>query len=77
MSDGIIAGGFEPEALEILKAKKQGKFIVLKANESFKLPEFEYRTSGHQNGEIPCDNSMNRDGSYYGVQRRCPSPKMF
>ena len=44
VSDGIIAGDFEPEALEILKAKKQGKFIVLKADESFKLPEFEYRT---------------------------------
>ena len=27
--DGIIAPGFEPEALEILKAKKKGAFIVL------------------------------------------------
>ena len=31
MSDGIIAPGFEPEALEILKAKKGGKYIVLQA----------------------------------------------
>tara|TARA_B100000768_G_C10920177_1_gene225306 strand:+ start:297 stop:398 length:102 start_codon:yes stop_codon:yes gene_type:complete len=29
VSDGIIAPGFEPEALEILKAKKGGKYIVL------------------------------------------------
>ena len=29
VSDGIIAPGYEPEALEILKAKKKGAFIVL------------------------------------------------
>ena len=29
MSDGIIAPGFEPAALEILRAKKGGKYIVL------------------------------------------------
>ena len=29
VSDGIIAPGFEPEALEILKAKKGGKYILL------------------------------------------------
>eukprot|EP00403_Amphidinium_massartii_P047057 CAMPEP_0178458970 /NCGR_PEP_ID=MMETSP0689_2-20121128/47847_1 /TAXON_ID=160604 /ORGANISM="Amphidinium massartii, Strain CS-259" /LENGTH=611 /DNA_ID=CAMNT_0020085349 /DNA_START=57 /DNA_END=1892 /DNA_ORIENTATION=+ len=46
VSDGIIAGDFEPEALEVLKAKKQGKFIILKADEAFKLPDFEYRTCG-------------------------------
>jgi phosphoribosylaminoimidazolecarboxamide formyltransferase/IMP cyclohydrolase len=36
--DGIIAPGFEPEALEILKAKKKGNFICLKADESFVAP---------------------------------------
>jgi len=46
VSDGIIAGGFQPEALEILKAKKQGKFIILQADESFQLPDMEYRTCG-------------------------------
>ncbi|GAB9476390.1 Phosphoribosylaminoimidazolecarboxamide formyltransferase/imp cyclohydrolase [Globisporangium polare] len=43
VSDGIIAPGYEPAALEILKAKKNGGFIVLEADASFKLPEVEYR----------------------------------
>merc|ERR1712061_619136 len=46
VSDGIIAPGFEPEAEEILKAKKGGKFIVLKADDSFKFPAMEYRMCG-------------------------------
>jgi len=44
--DGIIAPGFNPEALEVLKAKKQGKFIVLKADPDFVPPEMEYRMCG-------------------------------
>jgi phosphoribosylaminoimidazolecarboxamide formyltransferase/IMP cyclohydrolase len=36
--DGIIAPGFEPEALEILRAKKKGAFICLKADEAFVAP---------------------------------------
>jgi phosphoribosylaminoimidazolecarboxamide formyltransferase/IMP cyclohydrolase len=46
VSDGIIAPGFDAEALEILKAKKQGKFIVLKADPTFIAPEMEYRMMG-------------------------------
>lgn len=46
VSDGIIAPGFAPEALEILKAKKGGKFIVLKADANFKPPDKEYRMVG-------------------------------
>ena len=41
MSDGIIAPGFEPAALEILKAKKGGKYIVLQADPHFEPPEIE------------------------------------
>jgi phosphoribosylaminoimidazolecarboxamide formyltransferase/IMP cyclohydrolase len=41
--DGLIAPGFEPEALEILKAKKKGGFILLQADESFIAPLLEYR----------------------------------
>ena len=44
MSDGIIAPGFEPEALEILKAKKGGKYIVLQADAAFDPPAMEERT---------------------------------
>mmetsp|Transcript_11879 Transcript_11879/g.21197 ORF Transcript_11879/g.21197 Transcript_11879/m.21197 type:complete len:614 (+) Transcript_11879:114-1955(+) len=43
VSDGIIAPGYEPEALEILKAKKGGKFIVLQADASYTPPQNEYR----------------------------------
>jgi phosphoribosylaminoimidazolecarboxamide formyltransferase/IMP cyclohydrolase len=46
VSDGIIAPAFHPEALDILKAKKQGKFIVLKADASFTVPTMEYRMVG-------------------------------
>mmetsp|Transcript_46154 Transcript_46154/g.128415 ORF Transcript_46154/g.128415 Transcript_46154/m.128415 type:complete len:610 (-) Transcript_46154:199-2028(-) len=46
VSDGIIAPGFTPEAEEILKAKKGGKFIVLKADAAFTPPELEYRMAG-------------------------------
>ena len=44
VSDGIIAGGFEPAALEILRAKKGGKYIVLQADEAFEPPLMEERT---------------------------------
>jgi phosphoribosylaminoimidazolecarboxamide formyltransferase/IMP cyclohydrolase len=43
VSDGIIAPDYEPEALEMLKAKKKGAFLVLKANPEFKAPELEKR----------------------------------
>jgi len=46
VSDGIIAPGFQPEALEILKAKKGGKFIVLQVDKNFTPPEKEYRMVG-------------------------------
>lgn len=43
VSDGIIAPGFEPAALEILKAKKAGAFIVMRADADFVAPERETR----------------------------------
>jgi phosphoribosylaminoimidazolecarboxamide formyltransferase / IMP cyclohydrolase len=43
VADGIIAPDYEPEALEMLKAKKNGGFIVLKANPKFCPPEVERR----------------------------------
>jgi len=46
VSDGIIAPDFEPKALEILKAKKGGKFIVLKADANFTPPDMEFRMAG-------------------------------
>lgn len=43
VSDGIIAPGYEPEALEILKSKKKGGFVVLKADPAFTPPARERR----------------------------------
>lgn len=43
VADGIIAPGFEPAALEILKAKKGGKFIVLEAKPDYEAPTGEFR----------------------------------
>jgi phosphoribosylaminoimidazolecarboxamide formyltransferase/IMP cyclohydrolase len=43
VSDGIIAPGFDPEALSILTAKKNGAFIVLQADTTFEAPEHESR----------------------------------
>ena len=43
VSDGIIAPGYEPRALEILSAKKSGAFIVLEANNDYEPPLVEYR----------------------------------
>jgi len=63
VSDGIIAPDFEPEALEILKAKKGGKFIVLKADASCTPPDMEFRMAGgagfmqKRNDKI-CDRSF-------------------
>lgn len=43
VSDGIVAPEYEPEALEILKSKKNGGFIVLQADPGFEAPAVESR----------------------------------
>lgn len=43
VSDGVVAPGFEAAALEILKAKKGGGFIVLRADPDFEPPPRESR----------------------------------
>jgi phosphoribosylaminoimidazolecarboxamide formyltransferase / IMP cyclohydrolase len=43
VSDGIVAPGFEPAALEILKRKKNGSFIVIEADARFVAPKRESR----------------------------------
>ena len=43
VSDGIVAPGYTPEALAILKAKKGGKFIILQATENYSAGDVEYR----------------------------------
>lgn len=43
VSDGIIAPGYSAEALEILKKKKGGKFIILETTKDYDPGEIEYR----------------------------------
>lgn len=43
VSDAIIAPDYEPEALAMLKAKKQGKYLVLQVDPAYEPPETESR----------------------------------
>ena len=43
VSDGIVAPGYAPEALEILKKKKGGNYVVLQMDETYKPAETEKR----------------------------------
>ncbi|KAL9944502.1 hypothetical protein ACHAQF_006602 [Verticillium nonalfalfae] len=44
VSDGVIAPGYEPAALEILKKKKGGKYLVLQIDENWVPADVETRT---------------------------------
>lgn len=43
VSDGIIAPAYEPEALEVLKAKKKGNYVILAMDPAYKPREIETR----------------------------------
>jgi len=43
VSDGIIAPGFDDDALKLLKEKKGGKYLILLADTEFRAPENEFR----------------------------------
>ena len=43
VSDGVIAPGFTPEALAILKAKRGGKYHVIRIDPAYEAPELESR----------------------------------
>ncbi|KIW05572.1 bifunctional purine biosynthesis protein ADE17 [Verruconis gallopava] len=44
VSDGVIAPGYAPEALEILAKKKGGKYLVLQMDKDYEPPALETRT---------------------------------
>lgn len=44
VSDGVVASGYTPEALEILSKKKGGKYLVLEMDEAYTPPAEETRT---------------------------------
>ena len=43
VSDLVIAPGYDPEALDILKAKKRGKYIILQMDTDYEPPPMERR----------------------------------
>ncbi|MBR3637151.1 MAG: phosphoribosylaminoimidazolecarboxamide formyltransferase, partial [Lachnospiraceae bacterium] len=43
VSDGIIAPGYEPEALEILSSKKGGKYNIIKIDENYTPAPIEHK----------------------------------
>ena len=43
VSDAMIAPGYEPAALEILKKKAQGRYLVVEADPSYEPPDIESR----------------------------------
>ena len=56
VSDGIIAPGFEPAALEILGRKKSGRYLILQADPEISLPAVERRDHFGIQLEQPLDN---------------------
>ena len=66
VSDGVIAPGYEPEALEILKSKKNGNYNVIQIDPDYVPEELERKQvfgvvfeQGHNNLKI--DRNMLRD----------------
>ena len=62
VSDGIIAPGYEPEALEILKSKKKGNYNVIQIDPDYQPAEIERKMvygvtfeQGHNNLKIDTD----------------------
>src|SRR5512147_1396354 len=43
VSDGVIAPGYEPAALEILRNKKQGKYAIVQIDPAYEPPAMETR----------------------------------
>lgn len=63
VSDGIIAPGFEPEALEILSAKKKGNYAVIEMDPQYRPAPVEHKdvfgvTFEQGRNEIKIDDSL-------------------
>ena len=65
VSDGIIAPGYEPEALEILKRKKRGRYLILQADPDATAPQTESRDHFGLRLEQPLDREA-IDDSVFG-----------
>ena len=63
VSDGVIAPGYAPEALEILKNKRKGSYNVIKINTDFEPEQIEYKdvfgiTFEQSRNEIKLDETL-------------------
>ena len=63
VSDGVIAPGYEPEALEILKTKKKGNYNIIKIDPEYKPDPIERKqvfgiTFEQGRNEIPIDEEF-------------------
>ncbi|XP_055494283.1 bifunctional purine biosynthesis protein PURH [Leucoraja erinacea] len=63
VSDGIIAPGYEEEALKILSKKKNGNYCVLRMDPEYEPDEFETRTIfglhlAQKRNNVPIDRSL-------------------
>ncbi|MCY3571407.1 MAG: phosphoribosylaminoimidazolecarboxamide formyltransferase [Chloroflexi bacterium] len=65
VSDGIIAPGFEPAALEILQRKKGGRYLILQADPDADTPPVESRDHFGIRLEQPLDRKL-IDSSIFG-----------
>ncbi|MGN0155969.1 MAG: phosphoribosylaminoimidazolecarboxamide formyltransferase, partial [Lachnospiraceae bacterium] len=62
-SDGVIAPGYEPEALEILKAKKKGNYNVIQIDPAYRPEPVEHKdvfgiTFEQGRNEVKIDDSL-------------------
>ena len=62
-SDGIIAPGYEPEALELLKEKKNGNYNIIKIDENYTPAPLEHKqvfgvTFEQGRQELPIDDEL-------------------
>lgn len=77
VSDGVIAPDYEPEALEILKKKKGGKYLVLAIDESYEPAPQETRTVyGVTLTQGRNDVKITPDGTFNSVIRPKDSSKL-
>ena len=66
VSDGVIAPGYEPEALEILKKKRKGNYNILQMDEAYVPAELERKmcygiTFEQGRNDLSIDESMLKD----------------
>ena len=67
VSDGIIAPAYDPDALELLQAKKGGRYLILEADPEFEPPPTERRELFGVRLEQPADTRSIGDALFENV----------